>query len=51
MNSISFELLPAVNEMKNLKIDLTLEKESNIWKVKLSVYEGEHKLNAMTAAN
>jgi hypothetical protein len=51
MNSISFELLPAVNEMKNLKIDLTLEKESNIWKVRLSVYEGERKLNAMTAAN
>src|SRR5579872_581027 len=46
VNSISFELLPAVNEMKNLRIDLTLEKESNIWKVKLSVYEGERKLNA-----
>jgi len=50
LNSISFELLPAVNEMKNLKIDLTLEKESNIWKVKLSVYEGERKLSSMTAA-
>ena len=50
MNSISFELLPAVNEMKNLKIDLTLEKELNIWKVKLSVYEGERKLTALTAA-
>ena len=50
MNSISFELLPSVNEMKNLKIDLTLEKDSNIWKVKLSVYEGERKLTALTAA-
>jgi hypothetical protein len=50
MNSISFELLPAVNEMKNLKIDLSLEKESNIWKVRLSVYEGERKMSSMTAA-
>ena len=40
MNSITFELLPLTDEMKNLKIDLSLEKESNIWKVKLSVYEG-----------
>jgi hypothetical protein len=48
-NSISFELLPMVNEMKNLKIDLSLDKESNIWKVKLSVYEGERKLNSATA--
>ena len=51
VNSIGFELLPAVSEMKNLKIDLSLEKESNIWKVKLSVYEGEKKLNGVTAAN
>ena len=50
MNSISFEMLPLAAEMKNLKIDLSLEKESNIWKVKLSVYEGERKLNSATAA-
>jgi hypothetical protein len=50
MNSISFELLPLVAEMKNLKIDLSLEKESNIWKVKLYVYEGDRKLNGVTAA-
>jgi hypothetical protein len=49
-NSISFELLPLVDEMRNLKIDLTLEKESNIWKVKLDVYEGEKKINGITAA-
>jgi hypothetical protein len=48
-NSISFELLPMVNAMKNLKIDLSLDKESNIWKVKLSVYEGERKLSSATA--
>jgi hypothetical protein len=51
MNSITFELLPMVNEMKNLKVDLSLEKESNIWKVKLNVYEGERPLNNVTAAN
>jgi hypothetical protein len=50
INSISFELLPTANEMKNLKIDLSLEKESNIWKVKLSVYDGERRLTSMTAA-
>ncbi|MDP9041497.1 MAG: hypothetical protein M3N30_05910 [Bacteroidota bacterium] len=49
INSITFELLPVVDEMKNLKIDLSLEKELNIWKVKLNVYEGERKLN-MTAS-
>ena len=41
MNLISFELLPQVDEMKNIKIDLSLEKESGIWKVKLNVYEGK----------
>jgi hypothetical protein len=50
LNSITFELLPIVNEMRNLKIDLSLEKESNIWKVRLSVYEGERKLYGSTAA-
>ena len=50
MNSITFELLPLTEEMKNLKVDLSLEKESNIWKVKLSVYEGERKLTGVTAA-
>jgi hypothetical protein len=49
VNAISFELLPLVAEMKNLKIDLSLEKESNIWKVKLYVYEGERKLSGVTA--
>jgi hypothetical protein len=48
-NSLSFELLPATEEMKNLKIDLSLDKEANIWKVKLSVYEGERMLSSSTA--
>jgi hypothetical protein len=50
MNSITFELLPQTDEMKNLKIDLSLEKESNIWKVKLNVYEGTRPLSGVTAA-
>ena len=50
MNAITFELLPITDEMKNLKIDLSLEKESNIWKVKLSVYEGERMISGSTAA-
>jgi hypothetical protein len=50
VNAINFELLPMVDEMKHLKIDLSLEKESNIWKVKLSVYEGERKISSPTAA-
>jgi len=49
-NFISFELLPLVDEMKNLKIDLSLEKETNVWKVKLSVYEGERKVGSPMAA-
>ena len=49
-NFISFELLPLVDEMKNLKIDLSLEKEANVWKVKLSVYEGERKVGSAMAA-
>jgi len=36
--------------MRNVKIDLSLEKESNIWKVKLSVYEGERRYSGSTAA-
>jgi hypothetical protein len=50
LNSITFELLPLTDEMKNLKVDLSLEKESNIWKVKLDVYDGERKLSGTTAA-
>ncbi len=49
MNAISFELLPLTDEMKNLKVDLSLEKESNTWKVKLNVYEGT-KMSSATAA-
>lgn len=50
INTLTFELLPMTEEMKNLKIDLSLEKEGNIWKVKLNVYEGERRMNGVTAA-
>ncbi len=49
MNAISFELLPLTDEMKNLKVDLSLEKEANIWKVKLNVYEGDKMSNPTVA--
>jgi hypothetical protein len=50
MNTISFELLPAVGDMKSLKIELSLEKSMALWKVKLNVYDGEHRLESATAA-
>ncbi|HEY4154872.1 MAG TPA: hypothetical protein VGM24_05585 [Puia sp.] len=49
MNVIPFELLPAVGDMKNLKIELSLEKSLAFWKVKLNVYEGDPKLESATA--
>ena len=50
MNTISFELLPVAEDMKNLKIDLSLEKDVNSWKVKLNVYDGDRKLSSATVA-
>lgn len=49
MNTISFELLPAVGDMKSLKIELSLEKSMALWKVKLNVYDGDQKLESATA--
>jgi hypothetical protein len=48
-NSISFDLLPAVGDMKSLRIELTVEKDVSIWKVKLRVFDGD-KLENATAA-
>jgi len=50
MNRILFELLPAVGDMKSLKIELSLEKSMALWKVKLNVYDGDHRLESATAA-
>jgi hypothetical protein len=49
VNTVSFELLPAVGDMKSLKIELSLEKDLAVWKVKLHVYDGDHKLEGATA--
>jgi hypothetical protein len=48
-NNIVFELLPAVGEMKSLKIDLSLEKDVTGWKVVINVYDGDHKTESYTS--
>jgi hypothetical protein len=50
INTISFDLLPAVGDMKSLKIELSLEKDLALWKVKLNAYDGDHKSETATAA-
>ena len=50
LNAISFDLLPAVGEMKSLKIDLSIEKDMASWKVKIHVYDADHSESA-TASN
>jgi len=41
--TILFELLPSAGEMKNLKIDLSIEYVITGWKISLSVYDRESK--------
>ena len=41
--TIILELLPAVGQMKKLKVDLSLQYEITGWKVSLSVYDRERK--------
>jgi hypothetical protein len=36
--------------MKSLKIELSLEKDLALWKVKLNVFDGDHKSETATAA-
>ena len=43
--TIIFELLPAVGEMKKIKVDLSLQYEVTEWKISLSVYDGEKSQN------
>jgi hypothetical protein len=50
LNAISFDLLPAVGEMKSLKIDLSIEKDMASWKVKIHVYDADH-METATASN
>ena len=41
--TVIFELLPAVGEMKKLKVDLTLQYQMAGWKISLSVYDRDRK--------
>ena len=41
--TVIFELLPAVGEMKKVKVDLSLQYEITEWKVLLSVYDRDRK--------
>ncbi len=41
--TVIFELLPAVGEMKKLRVDLTLQYEITGWKISLSVYDRDRK--------
>ncbi|HMH33726.1 MAG TPA: hypothetical protein VK543_11890, partial [Puia sp.] len=49
--TIAFDLLPAVGEMKKLKIELTLQNTANNWKVVLNVFDVNLKEEQATAAN
>jgi hypothetical protein len=51
LTAISFDLLPAVGEMKKLKIELTLQNLANNWKVVLNVFDNSVKEEQATAAN
>jgi hypothetical protein len=48
---IVFELLPAVGEMKKLKIELSLQQVVSDWKVAINIYDGDNKDDGSTAIN
>ena len=49
--SIIFELLPAVGEMKKIKVDLSLQYEITGWKITLSVYDRDRNDNEQGSVN
>ncbi|HEX4850368.1 MAG TPA: hypothetical protein VFV08_06155, partial [Puia sp.] len=52
LTAVLFELLPAVGEMKKLKIELDLQYVVSEWKVTLNVYDSDdHKDDQATASN
>jgi hypothetical protein len=51
LTAVLFELLPAVGDMKKLKIELDLQYVISEWKVTLNVYDGDHKEDQATASN
>ncbi|MBS1597177.1 MAG: hypothetical protein JST75_03055 [Bacteroidetes bacterium] len=50
LTAVVFELLPAVGEMKKLKIELDLQYVVSDWKVTLNVYDNDHKEEQATAS-
>ena len=50
LTAVVFELLPAVGEMKKLKIELDLQYVVSEWKVTLNVYDVDHKEDQATAS-
>lgn len=49
LTAVVFELLPAVGDMKKLKIELDLQYVVSEWKVSLNVYDIDHKEEQATA--
>jgi hypothetical protein len=48
---IAFDLLPAVGEMKKIKIELTIENNATSWKVALNVFDISRKEESATVSN
>lgn len=51
MTSIVFDLLPAVGDMKKMKIELSIQNTTGNWKVALNVYDNNLKEEQATVAN
>jgi len=45
LTTIYFDILPATSATQKIKVDLTLEKEADSWKIVLSVYDKSRKEN------
>jgi len=50
ITSVIFELLPAVGDMRKLKIELDIQNIASEWKVSLNVYENDRKEEQATAS-
>ena len=49
--SIVFSLLPGVGDMKNLKVDLSLQQEERVWKIVLDVQDGKEQAQGAMTSN
>lgn len=50
-NRIVFSLLPGVGDMKNLKVDLSLQEEEKVWKIILSVQDKDEQTQVAMTSN